>query len=81
MLQVPPAANTFDLIVAASKNQALADAFADNFAAPAKNWNVMATFERSKNLLGVLGMESPMIDAALASKGAPGTAKAAWPSN
>lgn len=76
MLQVPPAANTFDLIVAASKNQVLADAFADNFAAPSKNWNVMATFERSRNLLRVLGMESPMIDAALASgKGAQAAAK------
>lgn len=65
MLQVPPAPNTVDLIIAASKNQVLADAFADNFAAPSKNWNVMATPERSRNLLHVLGMESPMIDAAL----------------
>lgn len=68
MLQVPPAPNTVDLLIAAAKNQALADAFADNFAAPWKNWNVMATFERSKNILGVLGMESPFIDAALAEK-------------
>ena len=76
MLQVPPAANTFDLIVTASKNQVLADAFADNFAAPSKNWNVMATFERSRNLLRMLGAESPMIDSALAAKAAPGAAKA-----
>jgi hypothetical protein len=67
MLQVPPAPNTVDLIIAASKNQVLADAFADNFAAPTKNWNVMATPERSRNLLRMLGMDSPFIDAALAS--------------
>lgn len=67
MLQVPPAANTVDLIIAASKNQVLADAFADNFAAPSKNWNALASFERSRNLLRVLGMDSPFIDAALAS--------------
>jgi hypothetical protein len=77
MLLVPPAANTFDLIVAASKNQMLADAFADNFAAPSKNWNVFATLERSRNLLRMLGAESPMIDSALAAKAAPGAAKAA----
>jgi len=77
MLQVPPAPNTVDLIIAASKNQVLADAFADNFAAPAKNWNVMATFERSRNLLRVLGMDSPFIDTALAEKaGAAGATKA-----
>ncbi|HCF99248.1 MAG TPA: monooxygenase [Chloroflexi bacterium] len=68
MLQVPPAPNTVDLILAAAKNQTLADAFADNFAAPTKNWNVMATLERSRNLLHMLGMGSPMIDAALTSK-------------
>jgi hypothetical protein len=33
MLQVPPAPNTVDLIIAASKNQFLADAFSANFAA------------------------------------------------
>ena len=67
MCQVPPAPNTVDLIIAASKNQVLADAFADNFAAPSKNWNALATLERSRNLLGVLGEDSPFIDEALAS--------------
>jgi hypothetical protein len=74
MLQVPPAPNTVDLIIAASKNQTLADAFTDNFAAPSKNWNVMATLERSRNLLRALGMDSPFIDAALLASKAETTA-------
>jgi 2-polyprenyl-6-methoxyphenol hydroxylase-like FAD-dependent oxidoreductase len=68
MMLVPYAANTADVIIAASKNQVLADALCDNFAAPSKNWNALATLERSRNLLRVLGMESPLIDQALASK-------------
>jgi flavin-dependent dehydrogenase len=67
MIQVPPAPNTVDLIIAAAKNQTLADAFCDNFAAPSKNWNALASLERSRNLLRVLGMDSPFTDAALAS--------------
>ncbi len=77
MLQVPPAPNTVDLIIAAAKNQVLADAFADNFAAPSKNWNALATLERSRNLLRALGMESPFTDAALAAKAGAPAAKAA----
>lgn len=67
MLQVPPAPNTVDLIIAASKNQALADAFSDNFADPSRNWDVLCTLERSRKLLHALGMDSPTIDSTLGS--------------
>jgi 2-polyprenyl-6-methoxyphenol hydroxylase-like FAD-dependent oxidoreductase len=47
----PPAPNVVDLIVAAASDQAVADAFADNFDDPAAMWRSLATPEGTAELL------------------------------
>lgn len=50
MLQ-PPAPYVIDLMVAAAQNQSIANAFANNFATPQRNWSILASPERTTAFL------------------------------
>jgi 2-polyprenyl-6-methoxyphenol hydroxylase-like FAD-dependent oxidoreductase len=54
MLQPPPP-HVLDLLVAASQNQAIADAYADGFASPLPTWELLQSPERVAALLDTLG--------------------------
>jgi hypothetical protein len=65
MLQVPPAANVLQLLLSAAENKAVADIFADNFAQPSANWNILSSFERTKAFLASHGVSTPLLDQAM----------------
>jgi len=59
MLQPPPP-HAIDLLVAATQNKAIADAFVDNFDAPQRNWEIFSSPERMNTFLhSFAGEESP----------------------
>lgn len=60
MLQVPTPLNAVQLLVAASQNKAIADVYADNFRAPSRNWDILASPERTAAFLRKFGCESPL---------------------
>jgi 2-polyprenyl-6-methoxyphenol hydroxylase-like FAD-dependent oxidoreductase len=63
MLQVPLPLNVVQLLVTASQNKAIADMFADNFRAPSRNWDILASPERTAAFLQQFGCESPPLHA------------------
>ncbi len=63
MLQVPLPLNVVQLLVTASQNKAIADVFADNFRAPSRNWDILASPERTAAFLRLFGCESPRLHA------------------
>jgi hypothetical protein len=60
MLQVPLPLNVKQLLVAASRNKAIADVYADNFRAPNRNWDILASPERTAAFLRKFGRESAL---------------------
>ncbi len=54
MLQPPPP-HVIDLLIAASQHQAIANAFADNFNAPARNWEIFSSPTRMATFLQQFG--------------------------
>jgi 2-polyprenyl-6-methoxyphenol hydroxylase-like FAD-dependent oxidoreductase len=63
MLQVPPPMNVVQVLVAASQNKAVANVFADNFRTPGRNWDMLASPERTIAFLQKYGCESPLLNA------------------
>ena len=57
-LQDPVPGNLTDLFLAASQSQSIADYFTSSFNRPEKNWNVLATPERTRSFLRRYGLES-----------------------
>jgi len=60
MLQVPMPLNAVQLLVAASQNKAIADVYADNSRVPSRNWDILASPERTAAFLRKFGCESPL---------------------
>jgi 2-polyprenyl-6-methoxyphenol hydroxylase-like FAD-dependent oxidoreductase len=63
MLQVPMPLNVVQLLLAASQNKAVADVFADNFRRPGRNWDILASPERTIAFLHQYGSEAPLLSA------------------
>jgi hypothetical protein len=61
-LQVPPAANISQFVIAAAGHKAIANQFIDQFADPEANWNIFATAERTRNYLNRHGIPTPLPD-------------------
>ena len=57
MLQLPGPPNAAQLMAAASQNKAIADVYADNFRAPSRNWDILASPERTAAFLRQFGCE------------------------
>jgi 2-polyprenyl-6-methoxyphenol hydroxylase-like FAD-dependent oxidoreductase len=60
-LQVPIPMNMAQMLIVASQMKPVADAFATNFAYPRRNWNVLATQERTNAFLQKIGVEPPVL--------------------
>jgi 2-polyprenyl-6-methoxyphenol hydroxylase-like FAD-dependent oxidoreductase len=61
LLQDPLPMNVAQMLIVASQNKPVADAFATNFAHPRRNWDVLATPERTDAFLRRLGIEPPVL--------------------
>jgi 2-polyprenyl-6-methoxyphenol hydroxylase-like FAD-dependent oxidoreductase len=61
MLQVPLPMSAAQMLVVASQVKPVADAFATNFAYPRRNWDVLASPERTAAFLHRLGIEPPVL--------------------
>ncbi|NIJ09906.1 2-polyprenyl-6-methoxyphenol hydroxylase-like FAD-dependent oxidoreductase [Saccharomonospora amisosensis] len=56
MIRTPPPPHLLELLGAMSQNQAIADTFTDNFSYPERQWDILATPERTRNFLTGHGM-------------------------
>jgi hypothetical protein len=56
MIALPPAPHLLQLLGAMSQNPAVADEFTDNFNRPERQWDILATPERTSAFLARHGM-------------------------
>ena len=59
MIALPPAQHLLQLLGAMSQNPAVADEFTDNFNQPERQWDILATPERTSAFLARHGMSPP----------------------
>jgi Styrene monooxygenase A putative substrate binding domain len=63
--QIPPGPAVVQFLLAAAENKTVADIFSDQFADPQANWNIFASFERTRTFLQRHGCATPILDQVL----------------